>query len=331
MGSGKDAVRRYRRAVGFATADWAKYRAALRLMDAGGKCGQFDAQVDGFVELAKLDPANAQNHACRRFPASRPSSSMRVIGGLEKAASGPDLTKDSAAVVKELLANIYLAKGDTANVARMVAAGRGRSRAAAAARTSTTMPVKFSERSDRAGRGTHFRIAYHNMNTRNYWLKHSPIYRNQKRDEVLAKGAGRFFEDWNSQRRKIEGIDGVAVLICMDPLRIEIGATSETAEKLFTAADRDELLRHLTDAVHDHQFDAALTSTASFILKRIGEHALKDAPAVFADPGDATRIIFLCDSSGSMLNKMATLKDQVQKAVSAPGAEPVLQHHLLPG
>jgi uncharacterized membrane protein YgcG len=314
-GKWEDAVRRYRRVVGFATVDWPKYRAAVRLMDAGGRCGQFEAQVEGFVELATLDPANAQN----RLPAISGVKAEQldaVIGGLEKAASRPDLTKDSAAVVKELLANIYLAKGDAANAARMVAAG-----AAAPVPPPRTYvhdnAGKFSK--ETIGQAEEIISGLRTKYDQELLVESFPDIPEPKRDEVLAKGADRFFEDWNAERRKVEGIDGVSVLICMDPLHIQIGATKGTAEKLFTAADCDELLRQLTDAVHDHQLDAALTSTASFVFKRIGEHSPKDAPAVFADPGDATRIVYVCDASGSMLNKMANLKDQLQMAVAALG------------
>jgi hypothetical protein len=314
-GKWSDAVARYRRTVGFATADWAKYRAAVRLIDAGGRCQQFDAQADGFVELARLDPANALRHL-PVISGVKAEQIDAVIGGLERVASGPDLTKESAAVVRELLANIYESKGDKTNVARMRAAGAAHS-----------VPPPRTYVHDNAGEFSKKAIdqaeeiisRLHTKYDQELLFETFPGIPEPKRDDVLAKGAARFFEDWNAERRKAEGIDGVAVLICMDPLRIQIGASSGTADKLFTAADRDELLRHLTDAVHDHQFDAALTSTASFVLKRIGEHSPKDAPAVFADPGDATRIVFVCDASGSMLNKMANLKDQLQKAIAALG------------
>ena len=36
---------------------------------------------------------------------------------------------------------------------------------------------------------------------------------------------------------------------------------------------------------------------------------------VFGNGGNAREIVFLCDATGSMLNKMATLKDELNKAV----------------
>ncbi|HET6246817.1 MAG TPA: hypothetical protein VFE47_03885 [Tepidisphaeraceae bacterium] len=42
---------------------------------------------------------------------------------------------------------------------------------------------------------------------------------------------------------------------------------------------------------------------------------------VFGNGGNARQIVFLCDSTGSMINKMATLKDELNKAVS--GLKPI--------
>ncbi|HET6248447.1 MAG TPA: hypothetical protein VFE47_12165 [Tepidisphaeraceae bacterium] len=56
-----------------------------------------------------------------------------------------------------------------------------------------------------------------------------------------------------------------------------------------------------------------------------GEAPEAKKPAMFDDLNSADRLVFLCDTSGSMINKMAVLRDQVEKAL------PVLTPHQLFG
>jgi hypothetical protein len=48
---------------------------------------------------------------------------------------------------------------------------------------------------------------------------------------------------------------------------------------------------------------------------------------VFGNGGNARQIVFVCDASGSMLNKMASLKDQLQKAVG--GLKPIQSFNIV--
>jgi hypothetical protein len=48
---------------------------------------------------------------------------------------------------------------------------------------------------------------------------------------------------------------------------------------------------------------------------------------VFGNGGNAKQIVFVCDASGSMLNKMASLKDQLQKAVG--GLKPIQSFNII--
>jgi uncharacterized membrane protein YgcG len=91
-------------------------------------------------------------------------------------------------------------------------------------------------------------------------------------NDFRDKGKNRFFEDWAEERRKAEDVDGVVVLICMDPGHVQINIGNETQKKLFTQADRTELLQHVTAALKDKQYDDALTKTANFVLKKFDEH-----------------------------------------------------------
>jgi hypothetical protein len=45
--------------------------------------------------------------------------------------------------------------------------------------------------------------------------------------------------------------------------------------------------------------------------------ATQPTNATFADPGDARQIIFICDASGSMINKFESLKVELNKAIAA--------------
>jgi len=91
-------------------------------------------------------------------------------------------------------------------------------------------------------------------------------------NDYRDKGKDRFFQDWAEDRRKAEDVDGVVVLICMDPKHIQINLGNQTQKKLFTQVDRAELQPNITTAMKAKQYDDALTKTADFVLKKFDEH-----------------------------------------------------------
>ena len=80
-GKWADAVTLYHRTLSFSESDWAKYRAIVRLIDAAGKCQQFEAQAEAFVKLASLDPANARAHQ----PETRGAKKEELTAALKQA------------------------------------------------------------------------------------------------------------------------------------------------------------------------------------------------------------------------------------------------------
>jgi hypothetical protein len=111
-GKWSDAVTNYQAALNSTSADWVKNRAIVRLIDAAAKSGQFAPQVAAFIEMAKRDPANARAH----MPATtsvKGDQIKAVIGDVERNANNPSLKKESSDLLKEFLANLYLATGDT--------------------------------------------------------------------------------------------------------------------------------------------------------------------------------------------------------------------------
>jgi hypothetical protein len=95
-----EAVAKYPRVMSFSTSDWAKYRATVRLIEAAGKCQQFEPRVTAFVELAKFDPANARAHS-PAITGLKVEQIDAAIGDVDRVANSPDLKKESAGVLKE--------------------------------------------------------------------------------------------------------------------------------------------------------------------------------------------------------------------------------------
>jgi len=118
-GKWSDAVTNYQAALNSSSADWVKNRSIVRLIDAAAKSGQFAPQVAAFVELSKRDPANAR----KNMPATtgvKGDQIKAVIGDVERNANNPSLKKESTDLLKEFLANLYLATGDTPNATRVL-------------------------------------------------------------------------------------------------------------------------------------------------------------------------------------------------------------------
>lgn len=87
------------------------------------------------------------------------------------------------------------------------------------------------------------------------------------------QGKARFFEQWVAERAAARRVDGVYVLVCESPRRVQVWVGNRTARTAFTVADRDELVRQLAEHFHQHQFDAGLLQGVRFIQRQMGRHS----------------------------------------------------------
>jgi len=73
-----------------------------------------------------------------------------------------------------------------------------------------------------------------------------------------------FFENWLTSRAKELGVNGVYVLICKEPSRVQIGIGKETRQRAFTTSDRDQMRDILLKAFRAKQFDEGLIAALSY-------------------------------------------------------------------
>jgi uncharacterized protein len=94
----------------------------------------------------------------------------------------------------------------------------------------------------------------------------------EKRQELQQKGNQRFFADWAAERGRAEKIDGIVVLLSLNPKHMTVAVGNETQKQLFTLADRDEMVKPALQALSQNRYDEFLTRTADFALKRMDEN-----------------------------------------------------------
>lgn len=94
----------------------------------------------------------------------------------------------------------------------------------------------------------------------------------EQQDDLQKKGKIRFWEELTDGRAQASGISGVYILICKHPGHLEAAVGNQTAERLFTRADRDELVRRMLNQFRQKQFDAALVNGLDFIHQQMNAH-----------------------------------------------------------
>ncbi len=99
------------------------------------------------------------------------------------------------------------------------------------------------------------------------------IYSSSKKDLVIETYAtvpegkklpedknklGEFFAEWAKARSEELGVNGVYVLICKSPTRLQIQVDTETRKRAFTAKDRDRLQQKFIAGFKEKKFDDGL-------------------------------------------------------------------------
>jgi uncharacterized protein len=77
-------------------------------------------------------------------------------------------------------------------------------------------------------------------------------------------GKEKFFLEWAQGRAKELGVNGVYVLICKSPGRVEVGL-SGPAKRLFAPGDRERITNKMLGPFRDKKFDEGLAAALDFI------------------------------------------------------------------
>jgi hypothetical protein len=82
-----------------------------------------------------------------------------------------------------------------------------------------------------------------------------------------------FWEQFTDQHALKAGVRGVYVLICKDPPHIQAAVGSSTRQRLFTSADRDELVRPMATDFRQKNYDQGLLNAVRFVEQRMDQNA----------------------------------------------------------
>jgi uncharacterized protein len=78
-------------------------------------------------------------------------------------------------------------------------------------------------------------------------------------------GKDKFFLEWARKRAGELGINGVYILICKSPGRVEVGLTGPAGKRQFAAGDRERIVNKMLGPFRDKKFDEGLTAALGFI------------------------------------------------------------------
>ncbi len=100
-----------------------------------------------------------------------------------------------------------------------------------------------------------------------------PAIPEELRQDLERKGENRFYNDWVTQRARALGVNGIFILVSMQPRHLQVGVGKVTSEKFFGPKDRDELVRRLQTDFKAGQFDKGLVGAVEFAQARLQENA----------------------------------------------------------
>jgi uncharacterized protein len=107
----------------------------------------------------------------------------------------------------------------------------------------------------------------------------------------------KFFKEWQAKRAHDLDVNGIYILICKDPSRLEIGVGNQTVKRAFTPDDRKLLVGKMLDAFKNkndpHRFDTGLSDGLTWIhdamLHNLGANAAPPLAAGTRDFGAGGR------------------------------------------
>jgi hypothetical protein len=91
--------------------------------------------------------------------------------------------------------------------------------------------------------------------------------------DALKQNPKTFFRDWLASRFKALNVNGVYVLICMDPKHLEVGADRLTMSRGdFTQEDVNSLRKQIQSSLKDKDYDAALSGAMETVERTYKEN-----------------------------------------------------------
>lgn len=99
-----------------------------------------------------------------------------------------------------------------------------------------------------------------------------PAIPESMRDQFTRQDRRAFFESWLRSRARHYGVNGVFILICRDPGRLELEPGFKTRQEVFTLADRDDAVKLIADDFRKKEFDRGLIEGLELIDQRIGRN-----------------------------------------------------------
>ena len=84
-----------------------------------------------------------------------------------------------------------------------------------------------------------------------------------------------FFNEWARKRAVELGVNGIYILICKKPGRIEVEVGNQTRKKAFTQNDRDRLVQRMLSDFKEKKFDEGLLEGVEFIESAMRKNAGK--------------------------------------------------------
>ncbi len=121
-----------------------------------------------------------------------------------------------------------------------------------------------------------------------------PLDKKELLENAAPEAKNKIFSDWMHERLRTFKFDGIYILICREPARIQVEVTSGTMQKAFTAKDRDQLVALLITHFKAKEYDKALDETLDQVYDTVDRHfspplpapvsgAIKDYAKLFSD------------------------------------------------
>lgn len=109
-----------------------------------------------------------------------------------------------------------------------------------------------------------------------------PADKRQLLQGASAAEITKIFKTWLHDRAKEAKADGIFVLICKDPPRLQVEVSDATAAKAFTTKDRDQLVTLLVGHLKAKTYDKALDETLDLVYDAVDRNVTPPMPAAVA-------------------------------------------------
>jgi uncharacterized protein len=78
-------------------------------------------------------------------------------------------------------------------------------------------------------------------------------------------GKDKFFLEWARKRAGELGVNGVYVLVCKSPGRVEVGLNGPAGKRMFAPGDRERVVSKMLGPFRDKKFDEGLAAALDFV------------------------------------------------------------------